>query len=425
MRSRREVGHRIQATAAVLGTIAAVFGVSRIIKANAHPPPPPAVVVAPPPAYTAPVIPRVDPPVAPPPVPLWNTAELDSAAADGDVGRMKDAYKEGMPLEGAMLAAAEANKPKAVEWLLDHGASADDSGVVLAADKSPAVLKVLFEKGAKEVTLEAAASAGAVNAVNRILAKGGPAANPNGDPNSEAEGPTPFTSAVANGNPTIIRAMIAHGAKVDETHLATAMGSEDEHGQMPALDALLTANISGTALAHALENAYGETGAKVVKKLAPKGIAWSYRDSDGDQHLPLLDAVDRGDHLVARAMVEAGAPVNQATEFGRAPLGAAVATSAGTDEGVRLVRTLLARGADPNKRLDTGERPLTKAAASGDLRLVTMLLDSGAAINAGLAATDDETALEAAENGGQTDIARVLRARGAKRRHPASSDITF
>lgn len=417
---RSALRHRIQATVAIFGTVAAVFGVSRIMKANAHHSPPPTITYSPPPAYTAPVIPRVDPPVDPPPVPAWNTAELNSAASDGDIGRMKDAYKEGMPLDGAMLEAAEANKPKAVEWLLDHGANADDAGVVLAADNAPAVLKVLFANGAKEVTLESAASAGALNAVNRILAKGGAAA----DPNSDAEGPTPFMSAVTNGNPTIIRAMIAHGAKVDENHLATAIGIEDEHGQMPELDALLTANISATTIARSLDNASGEIGAKAVKKLAAKGIAWSYRDAEGDQHMPLLDAVDRGDHQVARAMVEAGAPVNQATEFGRAPLGAAIANNAGTDEGVRLVRTLLARGADPNKRLDTGERPLTRAASSGDLRLVTLLLDNGAAINAGLTGHDDETALEAAENGGQTDVARVLRSRGAKRR-PQPMDVTY
>lgn len=410
MRSSR-LRHRVQATAAILGTVAAVFGASRIIKAKAHHPPPPTVTVYTPPS-TVPIIPRDIPPVDPPAAPTWNTAELDAAGAEGDVQRMKAAYKDGMPLEGAMLAAAEEGKANAVEWLLDHGANADDSGVIVAADKSPAVLKLLFAKGAKEISLTAAADAGAVNAVNRILAKGGPAANPNDEP----DGPTPFTSAVMNGNPTIIRAMIAHGAKVEEHHLGTVMGNEDEHGQFPALDALLTANISATTVAQSLDNALGETGAKAIKKLAGKGIAWSYRDADGDQHHPLLDAIERGDVPVARAMIEVGAPVSQATEFGRTPLGAALATNAGTDDGVRLVRLLLARGADPNRRLDTGERPLTKAASAGDLRLVTMLIDHGAAINAGFGVHDDETALEAAENGGHTDVARVLRARGARRR---------
>jgi ankyrin repeat protein len=350
--------------------------------------------------------------VDPPPTRAWNTAELDAAAEDGDIQKMGAAYEEGMPLQTAMLAAAEANKPKAIEWLLDHGANADDPGVVIAADNAPAVLKVLFAKGASELSLLAAADAGAVNAVNRILAKGGPAANPN----SDEEGPSPFTSAVTSGNPAIIRAMIAHGAKVDEHHLGTAMSAEDEHGQFPALDALLTANVGATTVARSLDGALDESGAKAVKKLSAKGIAWSYRDAEGDQHHPLLDAIERGDVPVARAMIEVGAPVNQATEFGRTPLGAALATNAGTDEGVRLVRLLLARGADPNRRLDTGERPLTKAAAAGDLRLVTMLIDHGAEINAGLAANDDETALEAAESGGQTDVARVLRSRGARRR---------
>lgn len=66
------------------------------------------------------------------------------------------------------------------------------------------------------------------------------------------------------------------------------------------------------------------------------------------------------------------------------------------DDAMRIVRLLLARGADPNKRLETGERVLAKAAAAGDLRVVAMLLDRGARINDGLAAPDDETALETA-----------------------------
>lgn len=411
MRSSR-LRHRVQATAAILGTVAVVFGASRIIKANARKAAPPPVTVSYAAPSTAPLLPRTLPPVDPPQTPTWNTAELDAAASEGDIPRMKAAYKEGMPLASALLSAAEENKPKAVAWLVDQGANADDAGVVLAADRSPAVLAVLFAKGAKEVSLVAATQANAVNAVNRILAKGGPAANVNED---EA-GESPFTAAVTNGNATIIRAMVAHGAKVDESHVAAALAVEDDHGGFPALDAVLTANLSPVTIAKSLDTAVGESGAKAVKKLAAKGIAWSWRDAEGDQHFPLIDAVDRGDVAVARAMVEAGAPASQATEFGRTPLGAAIATNAGTDEGVRLVRVLLAHGADPNRRLETGERPLAKAAASGDLRLVTLLVDHGAAINAGLGANDDETALEAAESNGQTDVARVLRSRGARRR---------
>lgn len=413
MRSRRDLRHRVQATAAILGTVAAVFGVSRIIKAKAHHPPPPAVTIEAPPISAGPIIPRDMPPVDPPPVRAWNTAELNAAASEGDIARMGKAYEEGMPLEGAMLAAAEEGKADAVEWLIAHGANADDAGVVLAADKQPTVLKVLFAKGAKEVTLSAAADAGAVNAVNRILAKGGPAASVNEDAEN---GESPFTTAVTRGNAQIIRAMVAHGAKVDAIHITTAMNLFDDRESFHALDAVLTANIGAATIAESLEGAFGETGAKAVKKLAAKGVAWSYRDADGDQHHPLLDAIDRSDLQVARAMVESGAPVSQATEFGRTPLGAALATNAGTDDGVRLVRLLLARGADPNRRLDTGERPLARAAVSGDLRLVTLLIDHGAAINAGLGANDDETALEAAESGGHTDVARVLRSRGARRR---------
>lgn len=405
--------HRVQATAAILGTVAAVFGVSRVIEAKAHHPPPPVIVTySPPPAYTAPIIPRTLPAVQPPPTPSFNTVELVAAAGEGDVSAMKAAYREGMPLDGAMLAAAEAGKADAISWLLDHGANANDSGVIFAADKSPAVLKVLFAHQAQEPTLSAAAQAGAVNAVNRILAKGGAAADPNalGD-----DATSPFTTAVVAGNVAIVRAMLAHGAKVDETHLESAM-IESEDGTLPVLDALLTAHVPSTAVSRALDSVMGDTGAKVVKKLAAKGIAWSWRDDSGDQHLPLVEAIERSDFPVVRAMIEVGAPVNQATEFGRAPLGVALATNAGTDDGVRLVRLLLAHGADPNRRLDTGDRPLAKAAASGDLRLVTMLIEHGAAINAGLAASDDETALEAAENAGHTDVARVLRSRGARRR---------
>lgn len=292
MRTSR-MRHRIQATVAILGTVSAVYGLSRLVKPNA----PPAALVKPPVHEAAlaagPIIPRVDP--APPPTP-----PVPPPTATDDV---------------------------------------DD------------------------------------------------------EPDSDA----------------MLRAAFARGDRITASMLGEARGA--------TLDLLLTRKIDRAEIARAIDDATGDEGATLVKKLAAKGIAWSWRDEQGDEHAPLIDAVERQDTAIVRAMLEAGAPPNQTTEHGRTPLGAAVAASSPVnDDAMRIVRLLLARGADPNKRLDTGERLLAKAAAAGDLRVVTMLLDRGARIDAGLAAVDDETALEAAENAGNADIARVLRARGARRR---------
>lgn len=294
--------HRIQATVAILGTVSAVYGVSRLVK----PKPAAEAVVVPIPtqAPLVPIIPRVDPPVA--------------------------------------------------------------QGVVTPPP-------------------------------------------PQTDRDSDDAEPS-LADAVAENDIDAVKRALRRGDKVDAEILGSATAS--------TLDVLLTAKIERAEIAKAIDAAGGEEGAALVKKLAAtKGIAWSWRDDSGDEHAPLIDAVDRQDHAVVRAMIEVGAPVNQTTEHGRSALGVAVAaTSPGSDDAMRIVRSLLARGADPNRRLDTGERLLAKAAAAGDLRVVTMLLDHGARINDGLAAADDETALEAAENAGNADIARMLRARGARRR---------
>jgi len=406
MRAPSRTVHRLQAAVAILGTVSAVYGMSRLMK--------PAKVESrtfPVPVATegAPIVPRVDPPPQQPqetPAQYTNP-EFVQAASEGDVARMSKLYEEGMRIDGALTAAAENDHKEAVEWLIKHGADVNEGGNLLVmVDEYPDVTKVLLANGANEPTITDAASGGAKNAVNRIFAK-----NPKLDVNAEIDGTLPIDAAISGGHEEIVRAIVARGAKVTGAQVVSAMNG----GETKLVDAVLAAPIDAHELSKVFDEASGDFGAGVVKKLAAKGAAWSWRDEQGDQHVPLVEAIDRQDFAVVKAMIDAGAPVNGATEFGRSPLAAALQIGA-TDDAVRLVRVLLDHGADANKRLDTAERPLTRAATNGDIRIVTLLLDHGARVNDGLYADDDETALEAAETGGQSDIARVLRARGAKKR---------
>jgi ankyrin repeat protein len=88
------------------------------------------------------------------------------------------------------------------------------------------------------------------------------------------------------------------------------------------------------------------------------------------------------------------------------------ASSSGNVEAARILEMLLARGANPNRRLGDGRTPLFAAAEAGDTRVINTLLDHGARINELVL---DETALDAAERSSQVAAARILHARGGRR----------
>jgi ankyrin repeat protein len=125
---------------------------------------------------------------------------------------------------------------------------------------------------------------------------------------------------------------------------------------------------------------------------------------------PLMMAITNGHMPVAQRLVEAGADVRAADWYGRTPLWAAVeirnldlrsgATENGVDReaALRLITSLLDKGVDVNARVKefppqrrhmlplgslewvdfTGQTPLIRAAQSGDVTLMRLLVSKGA-----------------------------------------------
>lgn len=78
--------------------------------------------------------------------------------------------------------------------------------------------------------------------------------------------------------------------------------------------------------------------------------------------------------LNVRALMEAGADVNKATNSGSTPL---LVAAWGGNEAV--VRALMEAGADVNKATDDGETPLLQATFGGHEAVAQLLKDAGAA----------------------------------------------
>jgi ankyrin repeat protein len=460
--------HRLQFAAAILGTVGAVYGFSRIIKPKPQPilTPPQLINYVPPTA--PPILPRVDPPlIAQPPQPKVSPAFM-TAVGEGDIGAMEKLYEKNMPLDGTLQTAAATGNKTTVVWLLEHGANVNENedeteAPVLAADSHPAIVKLLLDKGANEPSISVAAMAGAPNAVSRLLAKSGVVINPKdgssgplfdalnsslatpqnrkiivdkllaagADPNLGDGTTTPVGAAIGScevpdedgSTPPcalLIRALASRGAKVGGDVLATAIDLGDPL-RAPVLDATLSARLEPGATASALSQATGERDAAVVKKLSAKGIAWNWHDGEADGAAPLVSAIDNLDVPLVRAMLDVGAPADLHLKDGRSPLGLALDKVAGdTGDAARIVELLVAHGAGVNRRLPDGRTPLFAAAEAGDIRVINAMLDHGARVNEVIL---DETALDAAERSGHIPVARILHARGARRAKPADSTL--
>jgi len=116
---------------------------------------------------------------------------------------------------------------------------------------------------------------------------------------------------------------------------------------------------------------------------------------------------------VAEYLIKAGAPVNSTShnELKAAPIQSA--TAAGHE---RIVRMLLANGADPNIREQGGYTPLHAAAQNGDETMIRTLLYGGADLV--LKSDDGKLPLDLALEAGHTEVARLLEEGITKRFKP-------
>jgi len=251
--------------------------------------------------------------------------------------------------------------------------------------------------------LAAAIRAGDAGSVQALL-ETGVSANA-----TDGTGAAPLLMAVSRGQHENTRALLAHGADPDArlasfynaTPLMLAVNSRDvamatlllEHGahvnltdsngdpalnwacfygDLPAVELLLAHDADATLVGHgsALDVAMRRGHQALVARLVAH-LKIGVTPAPEDQRL--IDAIDRGDAVAAKAALVAGASPNALDASGRPLLGRA-ARGASTE----IVALMLATGAQPNAADRIGFTPLFEAARDGRLDNARELLRHGA-----------------------------------------------
>lgn len=187
---------------------------------------------------------------------------------------------------------------------------------------------------------------------------------------------TPLLDASIAGRADMVRALIAAGARADATHY----------------------------LAHdntALMVAAMEHHAGVVAALLERGADANARNDAGESALAY--AARANDAPMARMLLDHGADVDARDDKGNTALMYAAEKDGG--EGRAMCGLLLSRGANPNASNNFDATALMYAARSGQIDLVTMLLQFGADPTR---RCQGKTAVMWASEAGHEDVARAL-----------------
>jgi uncharacterized protein len=242
------------------------------------------------------------------------------------------------------------------------------------------------------------------------------------------EGETVLMTAARTGNPAVVRLLAQHGADVNaqeswlgETALMWAAAQNHaaavkvliEQGAKPGIASAPTTykrRVGGQTILPrggftALMYAAREGAIDAARALADGGADLNQADPDGST--AMLLALINAHYDLAALLVEKGADLDRADSTGMTPLYAAVdmntlafmhgrptSRPSGVLTSVDLVKLLLARGAKPdraltaptlqrhnngpNQNLGEGTTPLMRAAKSGDVAVMRLLLAAGA-----------------------------------------------
>jgi ankyrin repeat protein len=268
------------------------------------------------------------------------------------------------------------------------------------------------------------------------------------DPNAALpDGETVLMTAARTGDAASVKALLSHGAKVDATEhtlgqTALIWAASENHAD--AVKALIEAGADVNRRSATLNFPpfkWGVVG--MVSTVLPKGswtpLMYAARQNaiqaaralvaagadvnavDPEGTTPLLLAILNAHYDTAAALLELGANANQADQTGTGPLYAAVdmhtlapmvgrpsPKPSGTLEPPDVVKLLLSKGADPNAALKRpafgkhhdlvgdafmgeGTTPLMRAARTGDVEIMRILLAGGA--NPAMRRKDLSTAL--------------------------------
>ena len=123
---------------------------------------------------------------------------------------------------------------------------------------------------------------------------------------------------------------------------------------------------------------------------------------DIEGNTPLLAAVNVGNGIEARRLIDEGVDVNAANNTGITPL----MNAAGMGD-KELVELLIKKGADVNHRTPGNYTPLMQAALVGQTEIVKILLDAGA--DPSVKDTGGRSAISYAEDQKKDEIVKMLK----------------
>lgn len=194
-------------------------------------------------------------------------------------------------------------------------------------------------------------------------------------------GGTPLHAAAANGRTAIVDRLLGHGVPVDLVDAAGQMPLHDaiNHNQASMVEHLLErganwngvqfrmANTSRSALKHAMvEKKLPEVALALIRY----GAADQKGALDGQGNTPLHVAVREQWPEVVRALLDRGLPVDPLNQRQETPLKLAV--HRGGEARLTNVAVLMAYGADPLLKSDSGESALSLAQRMGGPALIAM-----------------------------------------------------